>query len=58
MPINTLEPNMNGLAWMMLILAAMIGAFLFATIGAIVLALFLASVSSRLTRHDDHHRDY
>jgi integral membrane sensor domain MASE1 len=49
---------MSGLAGMMLILAAMIGAFLFATIGAIVLALLLTSVSSRLTRDDDHHRDY
>ncbi|MFM0003816.1 MULTISPECIES: hypothetical protein [Paraburkholderia] len=49
---------MSGLAWMMLILAAMIGAFLFATIGAIVLALLLTSVSSRLTRDDDQHRDY
>lgn len=49
---------MSGLAWMTLILAAMIGAFFFATIGAIVLALFLTSVSGRLTRHDDHHRDY
>ncbi|EIF28302.1 hypothetical protein BCh11DRAFT_03690 [Burkholderia sp. Ch1-1] len=49
---------MNGLAWMMLVLAAMIGAFLFATIGAILLALFLANVSGRLTRNDDHHRDY
>jgi hypothetical protein len=36
----------------------MIGAFLFATIGAILLALFLASVSRQLTRNDDHHRDY
>ncbi|MFM0346971.1 hypothetical protein [Paraburkholderia sp. RL17-347-BIC-D] len=49
---------MSGLAWMMLILAAMIGAFLFATIGAIVLALLLTSVSSRLTRDDDQRRDY
>ncbi len=49
---------MNGLAWLMLVLAAMFGAFLFATIGAVLLALFLASVSSRLTRNDDHHRDY
>ncbi|MFM0308938.1 hypothetical protein P0D71_14245 [Paraburkholderia sp. RL17-383-BIF-A] len=49
---------MSGLAWTMLVLAAMIGAFLFATIGAILLALFLASVSRRLTRNDDHHRDY
>jgi uncharacterized protein involved in cysteine biosynthesis len=49
---------MNGLAWVTLILAAMIGAFLFATIGAVVLALFLTSVAGRLTRHDDHHHDY
>ncbi|WP_167397509.1 hypothetical protein [Paraburkholderia aromaticivorans] len=49
---------MSGLAWTMLVLAAMIGAVLFATLGAVLLALFLASVSSRLTRNDDHHRDY
>jgi uncharacterized membrane protein len=49
--------SMNGLAWIMLILAAMIGAFLFVTIGAIVLALLLANVSDRLTRTDEHHRD-
>ena len=56
---DTPEPttHMNGLAWTMLVLAAMIGAFLFATIGAVLLALLLASVSNRLTRHDEH-RDY
>jgi uncharacterized protein involved in cysteine biosynthesis len=48
---------MNGLAWTMLVLAAMVGAFLFATIGAILVALLLGNVSDRLTRHDDHHRD-
>lgn len=48
---------MNGLAWTLLVLAAMVGAFLFATIGAVLLALLLASVTSRLTK-DDEHRDY
>ncbi|MFM0598060.1 MULTISPECIES: hypothetical protein [Paraburkholderia] len=48
---------MNGLAWTLLVLAAMVGAFLFATIGAVLLALFLASVTSRLTK-DDEDRDY
>lgn len=47
---------MNGLAWTMLVLAAMIGAFFFATVGAVLLALLLANVSNRLTR-DDQHRD-
>jgi integral membrane sensor domain MASE1 len=42
----------------MLVLAAMVGAFLFATIGAVLLALLLASVSSRLTEDDEHRRDY
>ncbi|AXL52827.1 hypothetical protein DSC91_005995 [Paraburkholderia caffeinilytica] len=49
---------MNGLAWTMLVLAAMAGAFLFATIGAILVALLLANVSNRLTRDDEHGRDY
>lgn len=48
---------MNGFAGAMLILAAMAGAFLFVAIGAILLALLLASVSDKLTRHDDDHRD-
>lgn len=48
---------MNGFAWAMLIFAAMIGALLFVAIGAILLALLLASVSDRLTRNDDDHRD-
>ncbi|MCX4149907.1 MULTISPECIES: hypothetical protein [Paraburkholderia] len=48
---------MNGLAWTMLVLAAMVGAFLFATVGAILVALLLANVSSRLTRDDEHHGD-
>lgn len=47
---------MNGFAWAMLILAAMIGALLFVAIGAILLALLLANVSDRLTRNDDDHR--
>ncbi|WGS50563.1 hypothetical protein LFL96_03380 [Paraburkholderia sp. D15] len=41
----------------MLVLAAMVGAFLFATIGAVLLALFLANVSGRLAREDEQ-RDY
>ncbi|MFL9907941.1 hypothetical protein [Paraburkholderia sp. RL17-337-BIB-A] len=49
---------MNGLAWTMLVLAAMVGAFLFATIGAILVALLLANGSDRLTRDDEHHGDY
>ncbi|SOE68163.1 hypothetical protein SAMN05446635_3231 [Burkholderia sp. OK233] len=49
---------MNGLAWTMLVLAAMVGAFLFATVGAILVALLLANVSNRLTRDDEHHDDY
>jgi integral membrane sensor domain MASE1 len=48
---------MNGLAWTMLVLAAMIGALLFATVGAIILALLLANVSGRLTKDDAHRRD-
>jgi len=46
---------MNGFAWTMLIMAAMVGAFLFVAIGAILLVL-LASVSDKLTRNDDDHR--
>ncbi|MFL9886024.1 hypothetical protein PQR66_23500 [Paraburkholderia agricolaris] len=49
---------MSGLAWTMLVLAAMAGAFLFATIGAVLLALLLASVSNHLTEDDEHRRDY
>jgi hypothetical protein len=49
---------MNGLTWTLLVLAAMVGAFLFATIGAILVGLLLANVSDRLTRDDEHHRDY
>ncbi|MFM0499418.1 hypothetical protein [Paraburkholderia caffeinilytica] len=49
---------MNGLAWTMLVLAAMAGAFLFATVGAILVALLLANVSNRLTRNDEHHGGY
>jgi integral membrane sensor domain MASE1 len=49
---------MNGLAWTMLVLAAMVGAFLFATIGALLVALLLANVSNRLTRDDEHRHDY
>ncbi|MFL9966762.1 hypothetical protein PQR02_38560 [Paraburkholderia sediminicola] len=45
---------MTGLAWATLILAATIGAFLFATMGALGLALLLADVSDRLARSDDN----
>ncbi|WP_183081419.1 hypothetical protein [Paraburkholderia fungorum] len=48
---------MSGLAWTMLVLAAMAGAFLFATIGALLVALLLAGVSNRLTEHDEHRHD-
>jgi hypothetical protein len=48
---------MNGFAWAMLIFAGMVGALLFVTIGAILLALLLANVSDRLARNDDDHRD-
>jgi integral membrane sensor domain MASE1 len=48
---------MNGLVWTVLILAAMIGAFLFATIGVVALALLLANVSDRIARNDEIHRD-
>ena len=44
---------MTGLAWAMLLLAAMIGAFLFATMSALGIALLLAEVSDRLARSDD-----
>jgi uncharacterized protein involved in cysteine biosynthesis len=49
---------MNALIWLTLILAAMIGALLFTTIGALLLALLLGNVSDRLARTDEHHRDY
>ncbi|MGF6769086.1 uncharacterized protein involved in cysteine biosynthesis [Paraburkholderia sp. GAS199] len=49
---------MNGLAWTMLVLAAMIGAFLFATVGAVLLALLLGNVSERLTKDDASHHEY
>jgi hypothetical protein len=48
---------MNGLAWIMLILAAMIGAFLFVTISVVLLVLLLANVSNRLMHNDEHHQD-
>ncbi|WP_233828403.1 hypothetical protein [Paraburkholderia sp. ZP32-5] len=48
---------MNGLVWTVLILAAMIGALLFVTIGVVVFALLLANVSGRLARNDEIHRD-
>jgi hypothetical protein len=54
MPDNLRESPMTGLAWAMLILAAMIGAFLFATMSAVGLALLLADVSDRLARSDQN----
>lgn len=44
---------MNGLAWTLLVLAAMIGAVLCVIVGALVLVLLLANISERLTK-DDH----
>lgn len=44
---------MNGLTWSMLILAALIGAFLFATLGAGMLAIAFARVSGKLAGSDD-----
>jgi hypothetical protein len=41
----------------MLILAAMIGAFLLVTIGVVVLALLLGNVSDRLSSNDETRRD-
>lgn len=54
MPDNLRESPMTGLAWAMLILAAMIGAFLFATMSAVGIALLLADVSDRLARSDEN----
>jgi|GEM_PF-2557799 len=48
---------MSGLTWTMLILAALIGALLFATIGAVLFALLLANVSGRLEHTDETRRD-
>ncbi|MCC8391838.1 hypothetical protein LJ656_04485 [Paraburkholderia sp. MMS20-SJTR3] len=48
---------MNGVGWIVLILAALIGAFLFAAISAVLLALLLANVSERLERTDEARRD-
>ena len=54
MPDNLQEYPMTDLAWARLILAAMIGAFLFATMSALGIALLLAEVSDRLARSDDN----
>jgi hypothetical protein len=43
---------MNGFSWTTLIPAAMIGAFLFVAIGAVLLALLLGNVSDRLSSND------
>ncbi|WP_274597571.1 hypothetical protein [Paraburkholderia sp. SG-MS1] len=43
---------------MTLILAAMIGALLFTTMGALLFALLLGNVSDRLARTAENHRDY
>lgn len=48
---------MNGFSWTMLILAAMIGAFLLVTIGVVLLALLLGNVSERLSSNDEIRRN-
>ncbi|CAD6524859.1 hypothetical protein LMG28140_01698 [Paraburkholderia metrosideri] len=45
---------MNGLSWLMLTLASIIGALFLATTGVILLALLLGNISSQLTRNDDY----
>lgn len=54
MPDNLRKSPMTGLEWAMLILAAMIGAFLFASMSALGLALLLAQVSDRLARSEEN----
>ncbi|CAB3638332.1 hypothetical protein [Paraburkholderia rhynchosiae] len=49
---------MNGLTWIMLVLAAIIGACMFAAIGAVLFIVMLAYVSDQLTRDDDNRGDY
>ncbi|QXE07167.1 hypothetical protein BJG93_35000 [Paraburkholderia sprentiae WSM5005] len=48
---------MNGISWTLLILATMIGGFLFAMIGVVLLALLLGDVSNRLSSNDETRRD-
>lgn len=50
--------HMNGFSWTMLILAAMMGAFLLVSIGVVVLALLFGNVSDRLASNDEARRDY
>ncbi|MFM0494344.1 hypothetical protein PQQ88_11070 [Paraburkholderia caledonica] len=49
---------MNGVAWMMLVLAAVASAFVFAAAGTLVLLLLFAYVAEKLTRDDDNRGDY
>ncbi|MFM0492299.1 hypothetical protein, partial [Paraburkholderia graminis] len=49
---------MNGVAWIMLVLAAIAGAFAFAAAGTLMLLLLIADVAQRLTRDDDNRGDY
>ena len=53
---------MNSIGWIMLVLAAIvgaiIGAFVFAAAGTVVLLLLIAYVADKLTRDDDNRGDY
>jgi len=49
---------MNGVAWIMFVLAAIAGAFAFAAAGTLMLLLLIADVAQRLTRDDDNRGDY
>ncbi|MBB5410630.1 MULTISPECIES: hypothetical protein [Paraburkholderia] len=48
---------MDGISWITLILATMIGGFLFAMIGVVLLALLLGNVSDRLSSNDETRQD-
>jgi O-antigen ligase len=48
---------MTRFAWFMLILAALLGAFLFVAVVAIVLTLLLANVAERLEQTDETRSD-
>lgn len=47
---------MNGVAWIMLVLAAIVGVS--AAAGALALLLLIACVAEKLTRDDDNRGDY
>ncbi|WP_198018020.1 hypothetical protein [Burkholderia sp. WSM2230] len=49
---------MTGVAWTMLVLTAIAGAFVFAAAGTLVLLLLIAYVAEDLTRDDDNRGDY